>query len=94
MSPSTSKRKPLHHQTLSIPEHQEWIKRGQRILGGLLWLSTRTRPDLAYSVSSTAQVLTRDLELVKDKASQSTSVSELYQDHGSALPFPKEAGDD
>ena len=51
----------------SIPEHQEWIKRGQRILGGLLWLSTRTRPDLAYSVSSTAQVLTRDLELLKTK---------------------------
>ena len=51
----------------SIPEHQEWIKRGQRILGGLLWLSTRTRPDLAYSVSSTAQILTRDLELLKMK---------------------------
>ena len=51
----------------SIPEPQEWIKRGQRILGGLLWLSTRTRPDLAYSVSSTAQVLTRDLELLKIK---------------------------
>ena len=25
-------------------EHQTWIKRGQRVLGGLLWLSTRTRP--------------------------------------------------
>ena len=51
----------------SIPEHQEWIKRGQLILGGLLWLSTRTRPDLANSVSSTAQVLTHDLELLKTK---------------------------
>ena len=30
----------------SNPEHQEWIKRCQRILGGLQWLSTRTRPDL------------------------------------------------
>ena len=32
----------------NIPEHQEWIKRGQRIPGGFPWLSTRTRPDLAY----------------------------------------------
>ena len=49
------------------PDHQEWVKRRQRILGGLLWLSTRTRPDLAFAVSSTAQVLTRDLELLKVK---------------------------
>ena len=64
---SISKRKLLYHQNPSIPEHQEWIKRGQRILGGLLRLSTRTRPDLAYSVSSTIQVLTHDLELLKTK---------------------------
>ena len=49
------------------PDHQEWAKRGQRILGGLLWLSTRTRPDLAFDVSSAAQVLTKDLELLKAK---------------------------
>ena len=49
------------------PEHQEWIKRGLRILGGLLWLSTRTQPDLAFAVSSTAQVLARDLELLRVK---------------------------
>ena len=35
----------------SNSEHQEWVKIGQKILGGLLWLSTRTRPDLSYSVS-------------------------------------------
>ena len=33
-------------------EHQRWIKIGQRMLGGLLWLSTRARPDLAFAVSS------------------------------------------
>ena len=49
------------------PDLQDWIKRGQRILGGLRWLSTRTRPDLAFAVSSIAQVLTRDLELLKVK---------------------------
>ena len=31
------------------------------------WLSTRTHPDLAFAVSSTAQVLTKDLELLKLK---------------------------
>ena len=30
-------------------------------------MSTRTRPDLAYAVSATAQVLTKDLELRKVK---------------------------
>ena len=49
----------------SNQEHQEWMKRGQRILGGLLWLSTRTRPDLACAISVTAQVLTKDLEALK-----------------------------
>ena len=51
----------------SNPEYHKWIKRGQRILGGVLWLSTRTRPDLAYAVSATARVLTKDLELLKVK---------------------------
>ena len=43
------------------------VKIGQKILGGLLWLSTRTCPDLSYSVSSAAQVLTKDIELLKVK---------------------------
>ena len=48
-------------------ERQQWVKIGQKILGGLLWLSARTRPDLSYSVSSAAQVLTKDIELLKAK---------------------------
>ena len=38
----------------SNPEHQEWIMRGQRILGGVLWLSTRTRRIRNLSHSSGA----------------------------------------
>ena len=49
----------------SNEEHQAWVKRGQKILGALLWLSTRTRPDLACSVSLTAQLLTKDIEGLK-----------------------------
>ena len=33
------------------PQHQKQIKRAQQILGALLLLSTRTRPDLSYAVS-------------------------------------------
>ena len=51
----------------SNSEHQEWAKIGQKILGGSLWLSTRARPDLSYSVSSAAQVLTKEIELLKVK---------------------------
>ena len=43
------------------PQHQKQIKRAQQILGALLWLSTRTRPDLSYAVAMAASVQTRDL---------------------------------
>ena len=46
-------------------DHLEWIKIGERVLGAMLWLSTRTQPDLAYAVSAAAQVLTRDIESLK-----------------------------
>ena len=50
---------------MSNPEHMEWVKRGQKILGALLWLSTRTRPDIACAVSLAAQALWQDLETLK-----------------------------
>ena len=43
------------------PQHQKQIKKAQQIPGALLWLSTRTRPDLSYGVSMAASVQTRDL---------------------------------
>ena len=49
------------------PEHYEWIKRGQKIIGALLWLSTRTRPDLACAVSLVSQVLFKDLSALKSR---------------------------
>ena len=48
-------------------EHQRRIKIGQRMVGGLLWLSTHTRPDLAFAVSSAPQVLTQDVRRLKVK---------------------------
>ena len=73
----------------SIPEHYEWIKRGQRILGGVLWLSTRTCPDLAFAVSSTAQVLTKDLELLKVKLRHLLQYLNTTKTMGLLYPHPK-----
>ena len=70
------------------PQHQEWVKRGQRILGGLLWLSTRARPDLSYSVSSAAQVLTRDLELLKVKLRHLLQYLSTTQTLALLYPYP------
>ena len=70
------------------PQHQEWVKRGQRILGGLLWLSTRTRPDLSYSVSSAAQVLIRDLELLKVKLRHLLQYLSTTQTLALLYPYP------
>ena len=50
-------------------EHQAWVERRQKILGALLWLSTRTWPDLACSVSLTAQLFTKDIEGLKCRLS-------------------------
>ena len=46
-------------------EHQEWINGVNEFWVDCFWLSTRTRPDLDFAVSLTAQVLTRDLQLLK-----------------------------
>ena len=71
-------------------EHQQWIKIGQKILGGLLWLSTRARPDLSYSVSSAAQVLTKDIELLKVKLRHLLQYLNTTQTLGLLYPYPKD----
>ena len=50
---------------MTNPEHVEWVKRAQRISGALLWLSTRTRPDIACAVSLAAQSLWHNLDHLK-----------------------------
>ena len=70
------------------PQHQEWVKIGQRILGAILWLSTRTRPDLAYAISSAAQVLTRDLGLLKVKLRHILQYINTTQTLGLLFSYP------
>ena len=57
--PEHFKSDPPYHPIPPTPQHQKRIKRGQRTLGGLLWLSTCATPDLAFTVSSAAQILNK-----------------------------------
>ena len=70
-------------------DHNEWIKRGQRVLGGLLWLSTRTRPDLAFAVSSNAQVLTKDFDLLEVKLGHLSQYLNTTKTMGLFYPHPR-----
>ena len=59
--------KPAQPPDMSNPEHLSWIKLGQKIIGALLWLSTRTRQDLSCAVSLASQALFKDLKKLKDR---------------------------
>ena len=70
-------------------EHQRCMKITQRIFGGLLWLSTRTRPDLASAASSAAQVLTEDTELLKVKLRHPLQYLSITQTLVLLYPYPR-----
>ena len=48
---------------VSPADNPELFKRCQSCIGALLWLSTRTRSDLAYAVSRASQLLSKNIEL-------------------------------
>ena len=50
---------------MNNPDHVEWLKKAQKILGALLWLSTRTRPDIACTNRLAAQSLWHNLNHLK-----------------------------
>ena len=62
-------------------ERQEWIKRGRRIWGGILWLST--------AVSSTTQALSKDLELPKVKPRHPLQHLNTTKTMGLLYPHPR-----
>ena len=57
--------------TTGKPEHfdkdAKWVRRARKILGALLWLLTRTRPDIACAVSLAAQSLWHNLDHLKTR---------------------------
>ena len=55
-----------------LPEQVEAseVKKAQKVTGELLWIATRSRPDISYSVGKLAQYSTKAPSAVKDWASQ------------------------
>ena len=80
----------LYHLTLPMLSiNQQWVKIGQKVLRGLLWLPTRTRPDLSYSLSSAAQALTKDIELLEVKLRHLLQYINTTQTLGLLYPYPR-----
>ena len=49
------------------PNHNlETTREAQRVVGELVWVSTRTRPDLSFSIAKLASLITRDPQRVLD----------------------------
>ena len=70
------------------PQHQKQIKRAQQILGALLWLSTRTPPDLSYAVAMAASVQTRDLRDLEVRLRHLLQYVSSHPHLGLHYPYP------
>ena len=74
---------------MTNPEHVEWVKRAQKILGALLWLSTRTRPDIACAVSFAAQALWHNLDHLKIRLRHLLQYLNTTKTFGLLYTFPQ-----
>ena len=74
---------------MTNPEHVEWVRRAQKILGALLWLSTRTRPDIACAVSLAAQSLWQDLNQLKIRLRHLLQYLNTTKTFGILYTFPQ-----
>lgn len=54
----------------TTPATPELIRQAQREVGSLLWLVTRTRPDIMFSVSKLSSLVTRDPKKALDISTQ------------------------
>ena len=80
---------PTQPPDMSNPEHLSWIKLGQKVIGALLWLSTRTRPDLSCAVSLVSQALFKGLKKLKDRLRHLLQYLKSTKNLGLSYPFPK-----
>ena len=69
------------------PPSAEEIKEAQAITGALLWLSTRTRPDLAYVVSRCGQQATKCPGLSVSLGKQALAYLRSTMDFGIDVPY-------
>ena len=57
-------------------------REAQRVIGELVWISTGTRPDLAFTVTKLASLITRDPQQVLDLVKQVWHYLAATMDHG------------
>ena len=60
-----------------------------KIIGALLWLSTRTRPDLSCAVSLASQAVFKDLKKLKDRLRHLLQYLKSTKSLGLLYAFPK-----
>ena len=74
------------------PNHNlETTREAQRVVGELVWVATRTRPDLAFAITKLASLITRDPQLVIDLTKNVWHYLANTMDHG--LQFQNQLGD-
>ena len=47
-------------------QNLETTREAQRVVGELVWVATRTRPDLAFAITKLASLISRDPQMVID----------------------------
>ena len=57
----------------------EDVQRAQKLAGSLIWLSTRTRPDISYAQSRISSMATKNPKDCSDGRYESTKVFTRYQ---------------
>ena len=75
-------------------QHLQCVNIGQKILGGLLWLSARARPDLSYSVSSAAQHFRKGYRTLEGKAATPFTKHQHHSSSWTSLLLPFLSRDD
>ena len=74
---------------MTNPEHVEWVRRTEEILGALLWLSARTRPDIACAVSLAAQPFCHNLDHLKIRLGHLLQYLSTTKTFGLLYTFPQ-----
>ena len=58
------------------------IREAQRVVGELVWVATRTRPDLAFTITKLASLVTKDPQQVLDLTKHVWCYLAATADHG------------
>eukprot|EP00435_Cladocopium_sp_Y103_P029965 s4682_g7.t1 len=74
------------------PHHDlETTREAQRVVGELVWIATRTRPDLAFAITKLASMITKDPQQVIDLTKNVWHYLANTSDHG--LQFENQPGE-